>query len=115
MELYGTLLLYKAITRPWPMRKRSAQQDDLDLSLDISLNTDNRGNSYQATNQKTKNDTAANMLMELALLQHHSQCHIQLITYTESTINGQTNSHTETPLASTQISKYTFNKTPTTS
>ena len=48
------------------------------MAIQLSLNTDNRGNSYQATNQKAKNDTAANMLMELALLQHHSQCHMQL-------------------------------------
>ena len=69
MELYGTLLLYKAIT---------ASQADTHISLDISLNTDNRGNAYQATDQKTKNDTAANMLMELALLQHHRRCRLQL-------------------------------------
>ena len=69
MELYGTLLLYKAIT---------ANQADTHISLDISLNTDNRGNAYQATDQKTKNDTAANMLMELALLQHSRRCRLQL-------------------------------------
>ena len=67
MELYGTLLLYKAIT---------AQQNNHDISLDVSLNTDNRGNAYEATDQKTKNDTAANMLMELALLQHRRRCRL---------------------------------------
>ena len=46
--------------------------------MQISLNTDNRGNSYQATNQKSKNSTAANMLMELALLQHNRQCRMHL-------------------------------------
>ncbi len=46
--------------------------------MQLSLNTDNRGNAYQSTDQKTKNHTAANMLMELALLQHNRQCRMHL-------------------------------------
>ena len=76
MELYGTLLLYRTILG-WPFEATTPCQQH-NISMQLSLNTDNRGNSYQGTNQKAKNNTAANMLMELALLQHHTNCHLQL-------------------------------------
>ena len=69
MELYGSLLLYRAIT---------ANRADADIAMNISLNTDNRGNAYQATDQKAKNNTAADMLMELALLKHDNRCRLRL-------------------------------------
>ena len=76
MELYGTLLLFRTMLG-WP-HETTSPSPRLDVSMQISLNTDNRGNSYQATNQKSKNNTAANMLMELALLQHNRQCRMHL-------------------------------------
>ena len=46
--------------------------------------TDNRGNAYRVTNHKAKNDSAANRLMVLALLQYHSQGPLRLTrTYRE--------------------------------
>ena len=53
--------------------------------MQLTLATDNRGNAYQVTNHKAKNSTAAAMLMELSLIQHHSHSPVQLThTYREN-------------------------------
>jgi hypothetical protein len=69
LELYGTLLLYKHIVLTHP---------DLAPCVQIPLATDNRGNAYQVTNHKAKNDTAAAMLMEMALIQQANGCTLTL-------------------------------------
>ena len=65
IELYGTLLLYRHISN---QLAPGAQQG---ISMALALATDNKGNAYQVTNHKSKNHTAAAMLMELALTTHH--------------------------------------------
>ena len=63
LELYGTLLMYRELVR---------FHADLaaHFSIALPIATDNRGNAYQVTNAKAKNDTAASMLMELAAAQY---------------------------------------------
>ena len=69
MELYATLLLYKTM---------ADHVHTGAITMQLTLATDNRGNAYQATNHKAKNDTAAAMLMELSLQQHHRKCFLDL-------------------------------------
>ena len=76
LELYGSLLLYRHIIVTHPA---------LSINMQLTLATDNRGNAYQVTNHKAKNSTAAAMLMELSLIQHHSHSPVQLThTYREN-------------------------------
>ena len=46
--------------------------------MDLTMQTDNIGNTYRVTNHTAKNSTSAGMLMEIALLQHHTGSKVQL-------------------------------------
>jgi hypothetical protein len=78
LELYGTLLLYRHIVS-------TELTSEGPVNLKLALQTDNRGNAYQATNHKAHNDLAANFLMELALVQYHGGAPLSLShTYREN-------------------------------
>ena len=88
MELYATLLLYKTMAD----RVHTGA-----ITMQLTLATDNRGNAYQATNHKAKNNTAAAMLMELSLQQHHRHCLLNLQhTYRENNQWADQLTHTNT-------------------
>ena len=77
MRPYGTTRLYKYI-------RRLHSQDHGAGHMRIALATDKRGNAHQVTDHEAKNDTAANILMELALMPYHSRCPLRLThTYRE--------------------------------
>ena len=77
IKLYGTLLLYRHILATHPQAC---------VNLRMTLLTDNRGNSYQVTNHKSKNQVAAAMLMGLSLLKHYSRSPVTL-THTHRELN----------------------------
>ena len=78
LELYATLLLYRHITSAQPAAEGA-------VCMTLALQTDNRGNAYQATNHKAHNDLAANLLMELAFTQYVTRCPLALShTYREN-------------------------------
>ena len=63
----------------------------------LELAPDNHGNLYQLTSQKTKNNTAGVIIMELALTQHTSKCTLNLThTYRENNERADQLTHTDT-------------------
>lgn len=90
LELYGTLLLYRHMV--------GTERDLLGpINLTLALQTDNKGNAYQATNHKAHNDLAANFLMELAMVQYTTGVPLSLShTYRENNTWADQLTHADT-------------------
>ena len=90
LELYGTLLLFRHIAT---QEASSLGQ----INMTLALQTDNRGNAYQATNHKAHNDLAANFLMELTMVQYTTGTPLALShTYRENNTWADQLTHADT-------------------